>query len=647
MTFFRKYYFILTGIAALILYLTTLAPTVLQTDAGELAAVQVTLGIAHPTGYPLFTMIGYLYSLIPLPFSKILQLNILAAIYCSVAVSIFTYTSKYILDNLDSFTIRKGSNNKLKKKKRTKSFNIEISNKPTEINNTYKIFSAMIAGMLLAFSKTFWTQSTSVEVYSFHLLLTNLIILSLIKAFSLAKKDKVVSKYWIVFAIYLALGFSNHMTTLLIIPGAGYLYFVNNGFNKKSAEQILFMLLVFLPIIILIYSYLPIRASQNPALNWGNPTDLEKIVRHITGKQYQVWLFSSIEAASKQLNYFLSNLPKEFFISSLLVLIGLWVSFREYKKLFIFLLIVFLSTVLYSINYEINDIDSYFLLAYISLAFFALIGIQKVFQIAINNNFKITITASALILLTTIQFLVNFPAVNQKQNFTYEDYTKTLLNSLPKNSIVFSYQWDYFISPSYYFQFVENFRRDVVVIDKELLRRSWYYHQLSTNYPDIVKNIQTGVNGFLNAVKPFERGENFNANLIEFYYRKIMTDLVKENMINHDYFVAPEIVDGEMKRGEFQLPSGYSLVPYLFLYKVVKTNDYIECPSPEFKIRFPANEDKYILSLKKIIAEMLANRALYEMHFKREDIAKMYVKKIAADFNDYLLPPVLQKLINN
>lgn len=647
MTFFRKYYFILTGIAALVLYLTTLAPTVLQTDAGELAAVQVTLGIAHPTGYPLFTMIGYLYSLIPLPFSKILQLNILAAIYCSVAVSIFTYTSWYILDNLDSFTIRKGSKNKLKKNKRTKSFNIEISNKPTEINNTYKIFSAVIAGMLLAFSKTFWTQSTSVEVYSFHLLLINLIILSLIKAYSLAKKDKVVSKYWIVFAIYLALGFSNHMTTLLIIPGGGYLYFVNNGINKKSAKQILFMLLVFIPILILIYSYLPIRASQNPALNWGNPTDLEKIVRHITGKQYQVWLFTSMEAASKQLNYFLSNLPKEFFISSLLVLIGLWVSFREYKKLFIFLSIVFLSTVLYSINYEINDIDSYFLLAYISLAFFALIGIQKVFQIAIDKNFKITITASALILLTTIQFLVNFPAVNQKQNFTYEDYTKTLLNSLPKNSIVFSYQWDYFISPSYYFQLVEDFRRDVVVIDKELLRRSWYYHQLSTNYPDIVKNIQPGVYGFLNAVKPFERGENFNANLIEFYYRKIMTDLVKENMINHDYFVAPEIVDGEMKRGEFQLPNGYSLVPYLFLYKVVKTNGYIECPSPEFKIRFPANEDKYILSLKKIIAEMLANRALYELHFKRDDLAKLYVKKIAADFNDYLLPPVLQKLINN
>ena len=67
MEFIKKYYYILTGFAVFIIYLFTLAPSVVQIDSGELATVQATLGIAHPTGYPLFTMIGYLFSLIPLP----------------------------------------------------------------------------------------------------------------------------------------------------------------------------------------------------------------------------------------------------------------------------------------------------------------------------------------------------------------------------------------------------------------------------------------------------------------------------------------------------------------------------------------------------------------------------------------------------
>jgi hypothetical protein len=99
----KKYFYFLTALFAFIIYLFTLAPSVVQIDSGELAAVQATLGIAHPTGYPLFTMLGYIFSLIPLPFTKILQLNILAAIYCSAAIGVFTYTIKYCLDNLSVF----------------------------------------------------------------------------------------------------------------------------------------------------------------------------------------------------------------------------------------------------------------------------------------------------------------------------------------------------------------------------------------------------------------------------------------------------------------------------------------------------------------------------------------------------------------
>ncbi|MHB8337799.1 MAG: protein O-mannosyl-transferase family [Ignavibacteriaceae bacterium] len=89
--FVKKYFAVLTGLFVFLVYLTTLAPSVVEIDAGELATVQATLGIAHPTGYPLFTMLGYLFSLIPFGFSKIYQLNLLTDVWCSLGIMVFVY----------------------------------------------------------------------------------------------------------------------------------------------------------------------------------------------------------------------------------------------------------------------------------------------------------------------------------------------------------------------------------------------------------------------------------------------------------------------------------------------------------------------------------------------------------------------------
>lgn len=643
MNIIKKYFYFLTGFISFLVYLTTIAPSVIQIDTGELATVQATLGIAHPTGYPLFTILGYLFSLIPLPFSKIFQLNLLAALYAAASVSVFTLTSKLILDNIQSFNLRKAIKQKVKQKKQQEK---EKSESTSEFNipETTKILASVFGGLFLAFSKTFWFQSNSVEVYSLHLLLISLIIYFLIRAFLFAKNESKIDKHWIWFSIALALGFTNHMTTLLIIPGIAFLYFYQNKFNVRSFKQILLMLLVFFPVLILIYSYFPIRASQNPIMNWGNPVDLERILRHISGKQYQVWLFSSSDSAAKQFEYFFSNLGSEFSIVFIIILLGVIYSFSKARKFFLFNLIVFFSTVLYSINYDIVDIDSYFLLAYISLAFFAVFGVTQIILFAIEKKINFAVPIIVLTLLISIEFYSNYQDVNQNDNFVYQDYTKTLLNNLPKNSIVFSYQWDYFVSASYYFQNVENFRKDVTVIDKELLRRSWYYHQLETNHPSLLNGVKPDVDKFIEALIPFERDENFNSNLLEGLFRRIMAGLISTNIDKHDYFIAPELVDGEMRRGEFQLPKGYSLVPHLFLFKVVNTNDYVEAPLPDYKIRFGDMDDKYITALRGFLSSMLIRRAIYELQFDKTERAKIYVKKLAADFPNVALPPALSNL---
>ena len=179
------------------------------------------------------------------------------------------------------------------------------------------------------------------------------------------------------------------------------------------------------------------------------------------------------------------------------------------------------------------------------------------------------------------------------------------------------------------------------------MRRSWYYNQLNTNHPKLLSGVKSDVDQFVEALKPFEREEQYNAILLENLFRKIMTGLVSTNIEKHDYFIAPEIVDGEMKRGEFQLPAGYTLVPHLLLFKVVNTTDYVEAPLPDFKIRYDNKDDKYITSLKGFISSMLIRRGMYEMQFNKPERAKIYAMKAAADFPNITLPPVLSNLILN
>ncbi len=78
-------------------FIKTLAPTVWFIDSGELAAVASTLGIAHPTGYPLFTLIGHLFSILPISKSEVYNLNLMSAFFCSLASFMFVFFLNYVL----------------------------------------------------------------------------------------------------------------------------------------------------------------------------------------------------------------------------------------------------------------------------------------------------------------------------------------------------------------------------------------------------------------------------------------------------------------------------------------------------------------------------------------------------------------------
>ena len=68
--------------AASVLYFLTAARDIVVGDTPELITAAVTFGVAHPPGYPLFSMLGHLFSL--LPFGSIpFRVNLLA-VTCDV-----------------------------------------------------------------------------------------------------------------------------------------------------------------------------------------------------------------------------------------------------------------------------------------------------------------------------------------------------------------------------------------------------------------------------------------------------------------------------------------------------------------------------------------------------------------------------------
>jgi hypothetical protein len=76
---------VLLAVGALALYVRTLAPTLLLGDSAEFQTLAATLGLAHPTGYPLYLLVGKLFTWLPIG-SIAYRVNLLSA--CAAALVI-------------------------------------------------------------------------------------------------------------------------------------------------------------------------------------------------------------------------------------------------------------------------------------------------------------------------------------------------------------------------------------------------------------------------------------------------------------------------------------------------------------------------------------------------------------------------------
>ena len=81
-----------------LVYLRTLAPGVYGFDSAELATGVFTQGIVHPPGYPLYLLIGKLFTFLPVR-DVAYRLNLMSAFFAALTVLLLYLVIKNIFGN--------------------------------------------------------------------------------------------------------------------------------------------------------------------------------------------------------------------------------------------------------------------------------------------------------------------------------------------------------------------------------------------------------------------------------------------------------------------------------------------------------------------------------------------------------------------
>ncbi|MDD5361492.1 MAG: DUF2723 domain-containing protein [Ignavibacteria bacterium] len=607
---------ILAFVIPLILYIFTLAPGLYFIDTGELATACIKLGIAHPTGYPLFTLIGRLFTLMPIG-EDIYELNLMCAIMSAVSTFVFFHLMHFVITELN---LNSGNNDdKLFKK--------------SDGNEALINIIALSGSLVLAFSNTFWNTANSLEVYSLHVLFVITVIFVFLKACKgyVESKGKDDLRYWILFAFILGLSFSNHLTTIFLSVGFLYLYFAINGFKKSAYIRIAAMAIPFIGALT-VYIYFFLRGN-NPVVSWDYPVNLSNFYRHVSGKQFSVWMFSSTEAASKQFSYYLSAFPKEFFYFPLIVAIfGLFSAFKKQRKFFYFTVLLFVFNILYAINYDIHDIDTYFLLSYIVASIWFTLGLLFIYE---KLKLNINVVLLLAVLFPVICIYSNYNENNESKSNFVKEYTENVFNSARPNSIVFSTQWDFWVSASFYYQYTKNFRPDVTVLDKELMRRSWYLRHIRIHYPVIYERSRQEFDAYETELFKFEKEtdrytkpttEMDRQDLIKIQsaFAALLNGIVKKNIDDHYIYTTFEIEEDKKER----FGAEFARVPEGMLIRMAKTIDFDSTyTEPDIKFTKTSNPDYYHTFLMNTYYMMFLNRASYLMNVNKLDISENYVKR--------------------
>ena len=229
-----------TGAVVMAIYIATLAPTTAFWDTSEYIAAAKVLGIPHPPGNPLFTLMAHVWGLLPLAASYAARINLFAAATSAATAALWFLVAERWLREI--------------------------------VPERWPRYGAAFAGSLVgATSWTVWNQSTVNEkVYTVSLLSIALVAWLMVR-WADSEPGPRRDRTLVLVAYLLALTSTNHMMGVLALPVV-VVYVLLTDWRALMRPAVLAGIVGSLVVGISInYLYLPIRAAQFPPINEGEP----------------------------------------------------------------------------------------------------------------------------------------------------------------------------------------------------------------------------------------------------------------------------------------------------------------------------------------------------------------------------------------
>lgn len=232
----------LVGLLFFILYAVTAAPSIVELydDSLEFQLVGPTLGIAHPTGYPLYTMLGALWSRLLFPVGNwAWRMNLLSALAAAITVSLLFLCTHRLIEQI-SHVKRQGA---------------------------LWIGPGVAATLAFGLAPVWWSQATIAEVYALHnLFVAAILLISLKLSISpLLNHPLTWSLGHLVTLLCLCfgLGLAHHRTIVLLLPAVALMLWGQRALLWQPQWWLTWLLVLLLPL--LLYLLLPLRAAMGVA----------------------------------------------------------------------------------------------------------------------------------------------------------------------------------------------------------------------------------------------------------------------------------------------------------------------------------------------------------------------------------------------
>jgi hypothetical protein len=426
-----------TFVVALTAYAATTAPDVLPADAGEFQLVATLLGVAHPPGYPLYTMLGHLFiRLVPWG-SPAYRLNLMSAPLAAVTLVLVGRATRLWARQLGASPLA-------------------------------RIGAGLIAALTLGTATTFWAQATIANIRIPTAFFAALALYALAQ-FAVDDPDR-RDRHLLLLALALGLGLTHHQS--LAFSGLFYLLYVVLIDPRLPLQPrrwwrpALAGLVGLLPL-----AYLPLRGAMGAIQAPRSLATLQGFLNHFLARGFAGDMFAFANASDLPHRAALLPTLLPFQFNTLLLvaaLVGLLGLARRNWRLCVLLAGSLALHTFVSITYRAPQTVEYLLPAYLPIA----IAGGLVPSLPLTLRPEAPFTRQRALLSSLLAALVLWGAVlngwahapsliELAQDTSTRQWVQPLLERAPADALLLSdYRW---ATPLAYLQQVEGRRPDVEV----------------------------------------------------------------------------------------------------------------------------------------------------------------------------------------